>query len=187
MFVALEVGIEDLVGVEDVEQARSTQRCTNCRTRRIHTTAPETPGTTSRAPSATHAVPRGRVPTRASPAACGALPPPVPGNPAPGFRSLQARPTQRCTLELYISVSFFFQHQKHQLFSRSPHVNEKFGAKTGSRTHFCTKILIHMRRTRKKHHFCTKPSGDPNRKSPLETGGVTGLEKPIAAPGSSSK
>ena len=90
------------------------------------------------------------------------------------------------SLELYILVSFFFQHQKHHIFSRSPHVNEKFGPKTGSRTHFCIKFLIHMRRTRKKHHFLTKPSGDPNRKSPLETP-TNRPRKPKARPGSSSK
>ena len=42
---------------------------------------------------------------------------------------------------------------KMMFFSRSPHVNEKFDAKMCSRPVFCSKILIHMRRTRKKLMF----------------------------------
>ena len=42
---------------------------------------------------------------------------------------------------------------KMMFFSRSPHANEKFDAKRCSRPVFCSKILIHMRRTRKKLMF----------------------------------
>ena len=42
---------------------------------------------------------------------------------------------------------------KMMYFWRSPHVNENFGAKMCSRPGFCSKFIIHMRRTRKELMF----------------------------------
>ena len=62
---------------------------------------------------------------------------------------------------------------KMMYFWRSPHVNENFGAKMCSRPGFCSKFIIHMRRTRKELMFLVlKKEG--NRDIELDAPDVTG-------------